>query len=120
MIARKPWGQPQEISAMEWPSRGRRYGLGVELLVDLALRLEQTPRTKAIAVPFDTLQEAQRMRDCLYKRSYVKFGRGYISFATGHRTDGTPALFVRRGPNWGKGNMDEKLKRQEAGNGRDA
>jgi len=104
---------------MEWPPRSRRYGLGVELLADLILRLEQTPYPNAIAVPFGVLQEAQQMHVCLYKQSYTKFGRGYISFATGHRADGTPALFVRRGPNWGKGNMDEKLKRQEAGNGRD-
>lgn len=118
MIAKRPWGQPQEVSNSEWPNQcAWTYGMGTELLRDLMLRLERTPRNKAIAVPFDTQGDARRMRNRLYRQAYQKLGRGHISFAIGHRRDGSVALFVRRGHNWGEGNLNEELKRQEASDG---
>ena len=112
MIDRRPWGQPVEVPARDWPSRGRDNPT-VQLLNELYLRLERTPRN-AIFVPTDSAEEAVRLRRRLIGLSIRYVGRRHISFAASTLRDGTPGLFVRRGPNWGRnGKAEQEVERRE-------
>jgi len=115
MIAKKPWGQPLEVPALEFPETNvmMKDNPHFALLVDVYLRLEQTPRSKAIAVPFDTDRDARRAVASLIRLAKSRVGEGHIEFRRAVR-DGVPVVYVRRGPNWGKnGKLEQVIRRQE-------
>lgn len=80
MIAKKPWGQPLEVPALEFPETNvmMKDNPHFALLVDVYLRLEQTPRSKAIAVPFDTDRDARRALTAEARAEHLHAGQEAI------------------------------------------
>jgi len=110
MIAKKPWGQPLEVPALEFPVKDNPH---FALLVEIYLRLERTPKNKAIAVPFDTDRDARRAVASLIRLAKSRVGEGHIEFRRAVR-DGMPVIYIRRGPDWGRnGKLEQVIRRQE-------
>jgi len=100
-IERRPHGQPIEVSAAYWPEH--RQTETTRLFRELMLRLERTPERKAIVIPFDDKKSAYRARKNVGQMMRARLRNGWAEFAIGDY-NGSPALWVRRGPNWGNGN----------------
>jgi hypothetical protein len=81
-----------------WPEH--RVTETTALFRDIALRLERTPARKALIYPFDSQQAARRARKNVSTMFRARMGGGRVSLSV---TDynGKPALWVRRGPQWG-------------------
>lgn len=97
-IERRAWMEPLEVSAAMWPEH--RVTETTALFRDIALRLERTPGRKALVYPFDSQQAARRARKNVSTMFRARMGGGRVSLSV---TDynGKPALWVRRGPQWG-------------------
>lgn len=106
MIAKRTWQEPQYAGG-EWPHR--QISDNLILLNRIALMLEQTPKPQSVSVVCDTPEDARDVRRAVYQMSRRHLGKGAISFCVGLRAvDGKPALFARRGPNWGKNSKADK------------
>jgi hypothetical protein len=95
----RPWGQPMEVSLDQAGAVRYRWTVLAE---DLALRLERTRATRAIAVPLDDPGCLKRAREALWFWFKKNFGKNAVLIHGRIEPDGTATLFVRRGPNWGR------------------
>lgn len=112
MIAKRPWGQPVEVPDSEFPAK-QGYNPLLPLLRDVALHLERTPKG-SLCVPFDSEAAARQAARAMPRLALVYVGKEHIVFARGRRPDGTHALYVRRGPNWGRnGKAEQEVERRE-------
>jgi hypothetical protein len=68
-----------------------------ELYGELLLRLEQTPRQKALEVPFADKKTADSARSALWNRLRRDGRQSAMEFTLRKTT-----LYVRRGPHWSK------------------
>lgn len=91
--------QIREINASEMPTNGVKWW---PLFLDLKLRLEQTPASKALAVSFAHGDSISGVKSSLARLFKHQCGENAVIIATGVDRDGAPTLYVRRGPNWGK------------------
>lgn len=71
------------------------------LLADILLRLEKTNGGSALAYPFSDEAMCKRAHASMIRMipSRTKIKR-YAVITRGLDADGTPTLYVRRGPNW--------------------
>lgn len=91
-----PWGPIREVA--DAPAHGRvETKWWDELYDELLLRLERTPREKALEVPFPNKKMASCATRALRTRMYRK-GRPRV-MSIGQRG---PKIYVSRGPQWSK------------------
>ncbi len=90
------WGPAQEVDRLVvLPSRkSSKYD---PLIADALLRLEMTPRDKAIMYPFETKKAAESAASMVRKLITKRFGRAFA--VVQYRTD-PPALYVSRGKDY--------------------
>ena len=108
MITKRPWSDPRDISILEVPTKNASPYL--VLLNELVLRLERTPKNRALALDFDTEENLRFAFHSLTRLAPSKLGKGHIAFVRGQRLDGTPALFVYHGPNWKQNGVNRREK----------
>ncbi len=75
----------------------RRGGRWTQLYIDLPLRLEQTPASKALVLRFASYALVKSAKAAIYKRSLNDHGGHFITLVVRKEP---PTLYVRRGPNW--------------------
>jgi hypothetical protein len=95
-----PYHTPTEIDARDIPAPWSRWGRWARLYQDIQLRLEKTPPHRALAYPFQDTKALKSAYDGLHRRLKQREDDDYIHLST--RSD-PPTLYVRRGPQWKKG-----------------
>lgn len=94
------WGQIREIEAIDMPPE--KAGKYWPLFKELCLRLEKTNGSNALVIAFATGRQAGSARAAMSRYFADRLGEDAVEMVTGTDFDGTPGLFIKRGPNWGK------------------
>jgi hypothetical protein len=87
----QPWEQPFEADASEFEQRDSPWE---SFYTDALLRLEKTPKHKAIVYPFRSEREAERGYEAIARRARARLGKGHI--VCGVRRDPPPRFCPAR------------------------
>ena len=94
------WGTFVEVPASQLPTTFHLpRAVWDALYAEVSLRLERTPASKALALPFKNFNLVQRAHVALRLRANRDRGQQAISF---RQQKEPPVLYMRRGPNWSK------------------
>lgn len=95
----QPRGQPQEISrdCVPVPHKTSPFE---SLLIDIAMRLEQTNGARALMYPFADEAAAKGAARAVANMFSRRVGRKHVSVHAGPAPDGSPALYAMRGANY--------------------
>lgn len=98
-VSGKPWGPVREVNSSDIPTKARRAARGQwdDLGDELILRLERTPRSCALEIPFENERQAHCAYLALYKYFMKYLGKGAVEVT---RRDASTTLYVRRGQRW--------------------
>lgn len=95
-----PWGTPKEVSKEAIPNYPANRSRFEELFVDIVMRLEQTNGHRALMYPFKDAKIAKSAASSVARMFSLRVGKGHVAVRFGPAPDGTPALYVARGPNY--------------------
>lgn len=95
-----PWGAIKEIPASEMDAMHKGRYVWLALWQEILLRLEKTPASKALEIPFNDDKTAQRASQAFYNAA--KSHQLDVIIRTRKDGNGGRIIYVRRGPTWGK------------------
>ncbi len=92
----------REVAVSEMPHRQVRSHVYDMFYRDIKLRLERTNRHHALCCEFESYKEADLHQDAVRRRFTRDMGDGAVRLCVRKITDGRAALYISRGPNYGK------------------
>lgn len=99
-MSEKHWGQISEIDVEDIPGGRIAYGKYAVLWQEILLRLEKTPASRALVVPFKVRQEMRKADRSLRRYAETRLGRHHITIRTRSNGNGGGALYISRGEQW--------------------
>ncbi|HML22073.1 MAG TPA: hypothetical protein PKD09_10505 [Aggregatilinea sp.] len=97
----RPWGTITEILAKDIVAPGSAAGRWAELWEDVRLRLEQTGRNFALAIPFDDPKVGENASTALRKYGEMQLGPDCVEVIS-RKTGKGRTVYVRRGEDYEK------------------
>lgn len=91
-----------EVEAEQMPSRYERGEQWQQFYYEIKLRLERTPRSRALRAEFEDVKLARTAHTHLTKRFRKYHGTGVVECRTREEGSGRGALYIRRGEQYEK------------------
>lgn len=97
------WDTPQEIARKDVPVVAHEKADAFRaMFLDADIRLERTNGSKALMYPLVGDVSRRGAAGSLARQFNKTYGKGWAVVRSGTTPDGQPAIFIMRGPNYGK------------------